>query len=211
MNKQEVIMCPEKLFWYKDPQGALLGPVDISMLTRLLAEGHLSLDTELLLPDGCSIRLRDLPEFGGQSAKVPAKDIPAAVKWIGHAWGLLLVSLLLSMGPTGFIVLVCSPHPYGPGIERSVSYDSTQPLSNFDRVRFKHLRAAERWDKSLLWAGATLGLTAYIGSLICAVWALLAGGTRHKMVRILAMVLFVIAFCLLCYGISHRHESLVLY
>jgi hypothetical protein len=72
-------MQSEKLFWYKDPQGALFGPVDISMLGRLLAEGHLSLDTELLLPDGSSKRLRDLPEFGGQSANVPTKDIPAAV------------------------------------------------------------------------------------------------------------------------------------
>jgi len=204
-------MQSEKLFWYKDLQGALRGPVDVSTLSRLLAEGHLSLDTELLLPDGSSKRLRDLPEFGGHSAYAPVKSIPAAVKWIGHAWGLLLVSLILSMGPTSFIVLVCSPHPYGPGIERSLSHNSTRSLSDFERARLKHLTSAERWDKSLLWAGATLGLTAYIGSLICAVWALLVGGTRQRMVSILAVVLFVIVFVLLCYGIVHRNESLVLY
>ncbi len=203
-------MRSERLFWYIDQQGTLFGPVDVSMLSRLLAEGHLSLDTELLLPDGCSIRLRDLPEFGGQQVNRASTGISAAVKWIGHACGLLIVSLLLSLGPTSFIVLVGSPQPYGAGIERVTSFNSDHTFSDFDRARLKHLASAEKWDKALLWVGATLGLATYLGSLVCTVCALLTGGTRQRIVRILAVLIFVMALCLLCYGIIHRHESLSL-
>lgn len=97
-----------KMVWYRDAQGILQGPVSIQEICKQLDCGGLSLDTEIVLSTGQTKRLRDLPEFGGRQNR---ENVPAAVKWIGHAWGLLIVSLLLSMGPTSLIVLLCSPQP----------------------------------------------------------------------------------------------------
>lgn len=213
MNNRESAMRPEKMVWYRDQQGILRGPVDIQTLCQQLADGNLSLDSEIVLSEGQTVRLRDLPEFGGQRHRRFSKDVSAAVKWIGNAWGLLIVSLLISVGPTSLIVLLCSPQPYGANITlvtRSLDSFPERPLTDFDRVHLRHLVETERWQKLLLWSGAILGTISYMGALICATWALAAGGIRMRLVKYLAFLLFVAAGMLLCYGIIHRHESLSL-
>lgn len=199
-----------KMVWYRDAHGILQCPVCIQEICKRLDCRDLNLDTAIVLSARQTRRLRDLPEFGGRRN---LKGIPAAVRWIGHAWGLLIVSLLLAMGPTSLIVLLCSPQPYGSNITcvtRSLDSSHEHLLTDFDRARLRYLEEAERRDRFLLWSGAILGTISYMGALICATWALAAGGTRMRLVKYLAFLLFVATEMLLCYGIIHRHGSLSL-
>ncbi|BCW95379.1 MAG: DUF4339 domain-containing protein [Fimbriimonadales bacterium] len=197
-----------KLYWYIDRQGKMSGPVDVATLSRLLASGDITLNTKLVQSDGRSTRVRDLPEFGGNIANWVSKGPTEAAYLILFASTLLLASLLWSRGPTGVMILMFSPKPYDETVVRPIPFSSDHELSEAERRQLRHILSSNEQSKADVRLRSYMGLGAYLASLLCTVYALMRGGTRQRDVRIVAIIIFVAAFLLLCYSIIHRHDSL---